>query len=489
MPGMESRAPERTETRSGFSRSPNFAPTWASRSRRSRLDLRLQGLRVGALVGVVIGADLRRDRESGGTGRPMRHISASWPLAADPDAEGDDDMDPRWELVHQLLQYKKFKEAAPRTSRRLARLGSATSWSAIVSARPADLAGAAAEGGRAGSSSGTLFNHGPAAPRREARGRRDPRRDGDGRRPDGVAPRAGCVTEKIFVFSHLFDRRASRCAGWSPPSWRSWSSPACASCDLRQDETSRTSPARRPPEQNSLEIAAEPRHGARVKKKRKKPAGRSGPPRASASTTTTATSGSPRASSSRSSGGSAETHERMTETVVKTFEELKQRGKKLNEVRAGRAGRDPPKVPRRGEAPGLLFAVPPFHCPIILKPSCPTRSPISPPTPSSRPSRRQPFRCSSISGPPGAGPARPSLPILDELAGEFDGKLTIAKVNIDDNEAIAAEYGIRAIPTMLLFKGGQGDRYRSSGILPEGRAQDEAGGANLKAPPGAGPDR
>jgi len=38
---------------------------------------------------------------------------------------------------------------------------------------------------------------------------------------------------------------------------------------------------------------------------------------------------------------------------------------------------------------------------------------------------------------------------------EFDGKVKIAKVNIDDNDSIAAEYGIRAIPTMLLFKGGK----------------------------------
>ena len=45
--------------------------------------------------------------------------------------------------------------------------------------------------------------------------------------------------------------------------------------------------------------------------------------------------------------------------------------------------------------------------------------------------------------------------MLDEIAGELDGKLTIAKVNVDENEAIGAEFGVRAIPTMLLFKGGQ----------------------------------
>lgn len=56
---------------------------------------------------------------------------------------------------------------------------------------------------------------------------------------------------------------------------------------------------------------------------------------------------------------------------------------------------------------------------------------------------------------PWCGPCKAIAPILEELANEFDGKVSIAKVNIDDNEAVAAEYGVRAIPTMILFKGGQ----------------------------------
>ena len=56
---------------------------------------------------------------------------------------------------------------------------------------------------------------------------------------------------------------------------------------------------------------------------------------------------------------------------------------------------------------------------------------------------------------PWCGPCKAIAPILDELATELDGKVMIAKVNIDDHDTIAAEYGIRAIPTMLLFKGGQ----------------------------------
>src|SRR5215217_6713772 len=56
---------------------------------------------------------------------------------------------------------------------------------------------------------------------------------------------------------------------------------------------------------------------------------------------------------------------------------------------------------------------------------------------------------------PWCGPCKAIAPILEELATELDGKLKIAKVNIDENDAVAAEFGVRAIPTMILFKGGQ----------------------------------
>ncbi len=46
-------------------------------------------------------------------------------------------------------------------------------------------------------------------------------------------------------------------------------------------------------------------------------------------------------------------------------------------------------------------------------------------------------------------------PMLDEVADEKVGKLKVAKVNVDDNQDIATKFGIRAIPTLILFKGGQ----------------------------------
>jgi len=56
---------------------------------------------------------------------------------------------------------------------------------------------------------------------------------------------------------------------------------------------------------------------------------------------------------------------------------------------------------------------------------------------------------------PWCGPCKAIAPILEELATELDGKVTITKVNVDDNDTIAATYGVRAIPTMLLFKDGK----------------------------------
>jgi|ERR1041385_48455 thioredoxin 1 len=53
------------------------------------------------------------------------------------------------------------------------------------------------------------------------------------------------------------------------------------------------------------------------------------------------------------------------------------------------------------------------------------------------------------------GPCKMLSPILDELASEYDGRIRIVKVNIDEQQNLAAQYGIRAIPTLLLFDKGQ----------------------------------
>ena len=56
---------------------------------------------------------------------------------------------------------------------------------------------------------------------------------------------------------------------------------------------------------------------------------------------------------------------------------------------------------------------------------------------------------------PWCGPCRMMHPILEDLAGEYDGKAIIGRCNVDDNQALAGRFGITAIPTMLMFKGGQ----------------------------------
>lgn len=56
---------------------------------------------------------------------------------------------------------------------------------------------------------------------------------------------------------------------------------------------------------------------------------------------------------------------------------------------------------------------------------------------------------------PWCGPCRAMGPVIDELAAEFEGKVRIAKMNVDENPATPSKYGIRAIPTIILFKNGE----------------------------------
>jgi len=56
---------------------------------------------------------------------------------------------------------------------------------------------------------------------------------------------------------------------------------------------------------------------------------------------------------------------------------------------------------------------------------------------------------------PWCGPCRMLSPVIEQLHNEFEGKAVIGKVNVDDNQQIAVEYGIRSIPTVLFFKNGE----------------------------------
>ncbi len=53
------------------------------------------------------------------------------------------------------------------------------------------------------------------------------------------------------------------------------------------------------------------------------------------------------------------------------------------------------------------------------------------------------------------GPCQMLGPVIEELAGEYEGKAVISKLNVDENPNTAAQYGIRSIPTMLIFKNGE----------------------------------
>jgi len=53
------------------------------------------------------------------------------------------------------------------------------------------------------------------------------------------------------------------------------------------------------------------------------------------------------------------------------------------------------------------------------------------------------------------GPCKMIGPVVEELAGDYDGKAVIGKVNVDENPNVAAKFGIRSIPTLLVFKGGE----------------------------------
>ncbi|UNZ00036.1 thioredoxin [Zhouia spongiae] len=64
------------------------------------------------------------------------------------------------------------------------------------------------------------------------------------------------------------------------------------------------------------------------------------------------------------------------------------------------------------------------------------------------------------------GPCRMVAPIIDEISGEYDGKAVIGKVDVDSNQEFAAKYGVRNIPTVLVFKNGEVVN-RQVGVAPK----------------------
>jgi thioredoxin 1 len=56
---------------------------------------------------------------------------------------------------------------------------------------------------------------------------------------------------------------------------------------------------------------------------------------------------------------------------------------------------------------------------------------------------------------PWCGPCRMVAPVVDEIATQYEGQVKVVKVNTDENPSVASQYGIRSIPTLMIFKGGQ----------------------------------
>ena len=70
------------------------------------------------------------------------------------------------------------------------------------------------------------------------------------------------------------------------------------------------------------------------------------------------------------------------------------------------------------------------------------------------------------------GPCKQIAPTVDALASEFKGKLKVGKLNIDDHMQVPQKYGIRSIPTLLIFKGGQ-VVGQVVGAVPRSKLEDE----------------
>lgn len=77
---------------------------------------------------------------------------------------------------------------------------------------------------------------------------------------------------------------------------------------------------------------------------------------------------------------------------------------------------------------------------------------------------------------PWCGPCRAIAPVLEELAGEYDGKAKIVKMNVDDHQNTAATYGVRSIPNLIVFKGGE-VAQQIVGAVPKNKLSEALDGA------------
>jgi thioredoxin 1 len=75
---------------------------------------------------------------------------------------------------------------------------------------------------------------------------------------------------------------------------------------------------------------------------------------------------------------------------------------------------------------------------------------------------------------PWCGPCRTMAPILEEVAQENDGKVKVCKLNVDDNQSIAATYEVLSIPTLCLYEGGE-VKKRLIGAVPKKKLLEEIG--------------
>lgn len=72
---------------------------------------------------------------------------------------------------------------------------------------------------------------------------------------------------------------------------------------------------------------------------------------------------------------------------------------------------------------------------------------------------------------PWCGPCKTIAPIIEELAGEYEGKLKVAKLNVDDNPVTPSRYGVRGIPNLIIVKGGN-VKDQIIGAVPKARLVD-----------------